>query len=262
MLLLNILIISILIILFVSNFKNKKLKIPTWKYETEAETLGKIGEKNVSIMLNFLPKDYHIFNDIYLEVNGITTQIDHLIISNYGIFVIETKNYSGWIYGGDSSEYWTQNMYGKKYKFYNPIKQNLAHVNVLESTLKIQKYKFIPIVVFAGDAELKINSKNIVIHLLELERFILNYKTKIFTNSDIEKIIEKLRASIILDENIEDKHIQNIKTRLKQKKEMINHGVCPKCKTKLVEKNGRYGKFIGCNNFPKCKFILKKQEVI
>lgn len=262
MFLLNILIISILIILFVLNFKNKKLKIPTWKYETEAEMLGRIGEKNVSIMLNFLSKDYHIFNDIYLEVNGITTQIDHLIISNYGIFVIETKNYSGWIYGGDSSEYWTQNMYGKKYKFYNPIKQNLAHVNVLESTLKIQKYKFIPIVVFAGDAELKINSKNIVIHLLELERFILNYKTKIFTNSDIEKIIEKLRASIILDENIEDKHIQNIKTRLKQKKEMINHGVCPKCKTKLVEKNGRYGKFIGCNNFPKCKFILKKQEVI
>lgn len=110
MFLLNILIISILIILFVLNFKNKKLKIPTWKYETEAEMLGRIGEKNVSIMLNFLSKDYHIFNDIYLEVNGITTQIDHLIISNYGIFVIETKNYSGWIYGGDSSEYWTQNM--------------------------------------------------------------------------------------------------------------------------------------------------------
>ena len=203
-----------------------------------------LGEKNVNIILNFLPKEYRVFRDIYLKVNGITTQIDHLVISNYGIFVIETKNYNGWIYGGDNSEYWTQNMYRKKYKFYNPIKQNLSHINILESILKIQKSKFIPIVVFAGEAELKINSKNIVIHLLELERFILNCKTKIFTNSDIEKIIEKLRASIILDENIEDKYIQNIKTRLKQKQEMINHGICPNCKTKLVEKNGRYVKFI------------------
>lgn len=221
-----------------------------------------LGEKNVNIILNFLPKDYHLFTDIYLEVNGVTTQIDHLIVSNYGIFVIETKNYSGWIYGGDNFEYWTQNMYGKKYKFYNPIKQNLSHINILENVLRIPKAKFVPIVVFAGDAELKIDSKNTVIYLLELERFILNYKTEIFTDSDIEEIIEKLKDSIILDENIEEKHIQNIKTRLKQKEEMISYGICPKCKNKLVEKYGRYGKFTGCSNYPKCKFILSKEKVI
>lgn len=254
------LIISLLIIIFALNFKKKKTS--AWKYENKAEILGKKGEKKVNVILNSLSKEYHVFTDIYLKVNGMTTQIDHLIISDYGIFVIETKNYKGWIYGDDSSENWTQNIYGKKFQLYNPIKQNLGHIKALESILKIQKYKFIPIVVFAGNAELKINSKNTVIYLTELKRFIHNYKIKIFTNSDIEEIIEKLKNSIISDKNIEKKHVQNIKTRLKEKKEMSNYSTCPKCKAKLLKKKGRYGEFLGCSSFPECNYTLKKEEVI
>ena len=55
---------------------------------------GFIGEYMVSTKLSFLSGEYHVFDDVYLENNGFSTQIDHVIISPYGIFVIETKNYT------------------------------------------------------------------------------------------------------------------------------------------------------------------------
>ena len=86
---------------------------------------GKVGEKRVASILKKLPDDsYKVINDLLLSSNGYSTQIDHIIISIYGIFVIETKFYQGWIYGGENSEYWTQNIYGNKYQLRNPIHQN------------------------------------------------------------------------------------------------------------------------------------------
>lgn len=100
---------------------------------------GYLGEKSVATILSFLPSDkYKIVNDILIKSNGRTIQIDHLVISIYGIFVIETKNYKGWITGSDNSEYWVKNMFGNKYKFYNPIKQNKAHILALNKQLGIR----------------------------------------------------------------------------------------------------------------------------
>lgn len=33
-----------------------------------------------------------------------------------------------------------------------------------------------------------------------------------------------------------------------------NHPMCPKCNSKLVERNGNKGKFYGCSNYPKCTY--------
>ncbi|MFK8006321.1 MAG: nuclease-related domain-containing protein, partial [Saprospiraceae bacterium] len=83
------------------------------------------GEYKVSRVLRKLDKtEYKIFHDLYLKSEDRYTQIDHLIISIYGVFVIETKNYKGWIHGNEKSEYWTQTIYKKKTKFRNPVKQN------------------------------------------------------------------------------------------------------------------------------------------
>lgn len=75
---------------------------------------GEIGEKRVAHILQRLPKEeYRVINNLLLQTSsGGTTQIDHVVISEYGIFVIETKFYKGWIYGGENSEYWTQNIFG------------------------------------------------------------------------------------------------------------------------------------------------------
>ena len=100
-----------------------KLKMPMWK--------GKYSEKLVCDKISELPDEYFIFNDLLFDSNGRSTQIDHVVVSPYGVFVIETKGYKGWILGGENSEYWTQTIYKSKHQFYNPIKQNEGHVRCL-----------------------------------------------------------------------------------------------------------------------------------
>ena len=109
---------------------------------------GFTGELKTDFLLSFLDNTkYKVINNFMTEIKGKSCQIDHLIVSQYGIFVIETKNYSGWIFAGEYNNYWTQINYKRKNKLYNPLKQNIGHVNVLKYYLK--KYtglKYIPIV--------------------------------------------------------------------------------------------------------------------
>ena len=78
------------------------------------KNIGKFGEKRVARKLDWLSKEYITLNDILLPTNYGTTQIDHIVVSPYGIFVIETKNYKGWIFGHENSEEWKQSLFGKK----------------------------------------------------------------------------------------------------------------------------------------------------
>ena len=92
--------------------------------------VGKAGEFSVQNELNKLNKqDYLIINDITIkDSNNYTHQIDHVVISKYGIFVIETKQYNGYIQGGEYDKNWVQN---KKIQINNPIHQNYGHVKSL-----------------------------------------------------------------------------------------------------------------------------------
>ena len=118
---------------------------------------GRIGEHRVAHILGRLSKDrYQVINNLLLRTSsGGTTQIDHVVISEYGIFVIETKFYEGWIYGGENSEYWTQNIYGHKYSLRNPIHQNQGHIRALKHLLKdFGNIPFISIVAFSRQCRL------------------------------------------------------------------------------------------------------------
>lgn len=131
---------------------------------------GYLGEAAVANRLAKLPQEqYRILNDIMLKTkHGTISQIDHIVVSIYGIFVIETKNYKGWITGSEFGEQWTKNMYGKKYSFCNPLKQNYGHMKVLEEKLHLSEEKFIPIVVFGGNAALKVDTSKSVIYIRQL----------------------------------------------------------------------------------------------
>ena len=95
----------------------------------KAKIKGYIGEKQVSKRLRKLNKrKYKVLNNVLLKTANGSTQIDHVVISIYGIFVIETKNYKGLIFGSENDENWTQVIYKNKGKFRNPIKQNYGHV--------------------------------------------------------------------------------------------------------------------------------------
>ena len=154
--------------------------------------LGKIGEAKVSALLSFLPKEYTVFNNVLLYIDGKSSQIDHIVVSAYGIFVIETKNYKGWIFGSDTSRQWTQNIYGEKHSFYNPVLQNQGHIFALKKLLNLPADFFISVIAFSSKATLKGYFGENVMYISEVNGFIKSYTDKILTNADVLCVIEQI----------------------------------------------------------------------
>lgn len=208
-----------------------------------------MGEKEVASILNRLPDEYTIFNDVYLNEDGRDNQIDHVVLSPYGIFVIETKRYSGWIYGGENAQYWTKNMFGQKYQFYNPIRQNLAHVIALKKLFGLPQTCFFPIVVFTGSAELKSDFPHYsVIYAEELLSEIRSHNNVIIGENVLTMAINKLSYSSFTTRETEKEHLKAVKTTISESRNAIRQGICPKCGGKLVYRKGKYGDFWGCSN--------------
>ena len=219
---------------------------------------GKMGEFNVSVVLATLPKDeYQVINDIIIPSKYGTTQIDHVVVSIYGIIVIETKNYKGLIYGGEDAETWTKNMWGNKYSLRNPLKQNYGHVKSLQAILNIPKEMFIPIVVFSNRAKLRVQTQETVINLWRLRSEIKKHKIPIIPSEQLIDYRSSIELAAIDDKDIAKSHKANVRQNLNQRSQAIANGLCPRCGGYLVKRNGRYGNFYGCSNYPNCKFTLK-----
>lgn len=241
--------VAILFIAFIALVVFIRRKKPTWK--------GKFSERLVFKELLRLPDEYNIFNDLFFRSNGCSTQIDHVIVSPYGVFVIETKGYKGWILGGENSQYWTQTLYRSKYRFYNPIKQNDGHVRFLRYLLKCEvDIPFIPIVVFNNDADLKVLVKNhIVVNRCDLIEAIRQYQSPVLDKTIIDWIVETIKArATVADNESMEQHIDTTARRQLRVRNYIQQGICPLCGGKLILRQGRYGTFYGCSNYPQCKF--------
>lgn len=119
---------------------------------------GKLGEIYVSRGLRKkLPSDqYNVINNVTLPLDdGGTTQVDHIVISPFGVFVIETKNMKGWIFGNEKQAKWTQTIYRSKYSFQNPLRQNYKHTQTLAHLLNIPAEYFHSVIIFTNNAEFK-----------------------------------------------------------------------------------------------------------
>lgn len=213
---------------------------------------GIIGELRVRLMLGKTkPGEQYVINDLMLKVgDGKTSQIDHIVINPNGVFVIETKNYSGRIYGSEEQLEWTQVLrYGKvKHKLYNPVRQNRTHIYRLSKFLS-KKIKITSAVVFVQGNTQFINASE-VYTLGGLKR-LLNTEQYHLTKKQMEKIYKKLlkvKSTADLDE-----HIENIRVLQAE----IADNVCPRCGKPLVLRSGRYGNFYGCSGYPSCKFTKK-----
>jgi len=129
----------------------KALKRPSIK--------GMIGEVAVNCAgLSRLDKGrFRVLKNLFIpSVSGKgMTELDHVVVSAHGIFVVETKNYSGWIFGSEHDNMWTRTNYGKKCRFLNPLKQNKGHVDSLAAFLGLPRNVFHSVVFFIGDATLK-----------------------------------------------------------------------------------------------------------
>ena len=157
-------IIAIIIVVIIRAIFTAEIRNPTNK--------GKAGEDRVSLVLRSLPQEYLVVDNVIIPDQGTeprnkyTTQIDHVVVSPFGIFVIETKNYSGWIFGSEKSKRWKQTFKTTRgHYFYNPIKQNWGHTFALAERLHLNTRKFKPIVVFSDDCELNVESTTPVVYI-------------------------------------------------------------------------------------------------
>jgi predicted RNA-binding Zn-ribbon protein involved in translation (DUF1610 family) len=222
---------------------------------------GKLGEKTIATVLSFLNKsNYKVINNVVLKTGGKTSQIDHLVISDFGIFVIETKNYKGWILGNEHSEYWTQVIYKRRERLYNPIKQNLGHIKAIKNCLvEYPNLKYVSIVVFLSKAELKVNTKTPVVYSHQLIKTIKKYSDINLTTTEKESIFQKITSNNLIDTYDKRKHVQSIKQRIKKREHSIQEHKCPQCGSNLVKRSGKFGDFLGCTDYPKCTHTIDLQ---
>lgn len=241
-----------------------------WRFYNEPSD-GEEFEEQVEKRLAKLEKaGGKVIRNCYLRWNNAsTTQIDDILIFRSGIYVIECKDYSGWIFGDGSHENWTQTLpcgYDGDYvktSFYNPVKQNQTHIKCIRQ--KLQNDSSIPIhniVVFGDSCTFKAMENTCGAHVIKSGRL---YETiyrieqetgSVLSEADIERIYTRLMKDVEENPDLEDEHIRNVE-RIMQKKEhekSHNGNICPRCGSPLVLKNGHYGRFYGCMRYPSCKY--------
>lgn len=126
----------------------------------------------------------------------------------------------------------------------------------MSNLLKLDEKYFISIICFSNQAKVYVNCYSIVTKLAYLKNNILRFKNKI-CDIDILELSNTIKSNNIVDRRIRKQHVKNIYTKINYNKELENNMICPRCGNELVERNGKYGKFIGCSNFPKCRYIKK-----
>ncbi|WP_338452543.1 NERD domain-containing protein [Niallia oryzisoli] len=244
------------------------LALSWWLRVNFAQIKGFIGEKHVSTLLQKLdPNNYILMNDIHIpKKNGSTSQIDHMLISHKGLFVIKTKNYKGLIMGSENSQYWTQVIYKRKERFYNPIWQNLGHIKTIQEFLgnPLDGVPIYSIVVFSNQTTFKFKvpfKKAKVIKSKDLLSVIQRENgVNLVSDSKRQKIQQQLSSLFVTDKEERKKqkkmHVANIKQDIADRILNEQMNVCPRCGGHLVVRKGKYGKFKGCSNYPKCRYTV------
>ena len=222
-------------------------------------TLGYLGERKVSKILNKVADKCggKVINDIIIvDEEGKSSQIDHIFLHRSGIYVVETKRYSGRIYGSKNDHDWTQVLaYGHtKHKLYNPIMQNATHIRRLKEILDNEKYIYKSIIVFVRNNIDYIDSESISTARSLKKDISFTMNEVNLTDAEIDKIYFELLEYKDNPLKSKKEHVKEIKKTQKD----ISNNICPHCHTPLVKKTSKYGKeFYGCINYPKCKFTKK-----
>ena len=198
LMIISVLILSLIVIMI---FRRRKIELNQGEIEVN-EVLEKI-------------KGYKLLSNVMIKRESGTSQIDHILIGKKGVFVIETKDYNGKIYGDQYSKYWMQKLNGRKNTFYNPIRQNYGHIKALEEMLD-RKDIFISLIVFTNKSNIKkIKAEVPVIQVKKLKRFIKKYKSDIYLSKDeISEIYNSINKKNIISNRAIKKHVKKLKKTL------------------------------------------------
>lgn len=215
---------------------------------------GWFGEKKTTfnMWLSLDAGTYQRFHDVIIPTRNGTTQIDHLLVSPYGLFIVETKNLKGWIFGSVEQAKWTQSLYGKNFSFQNPLRQTYRQKKVLSEFLPIEEGVIHTVIYFVGQCKFKTKMPANVLRS-GLSRYIKRFKTKELSPASISDIVQKIENHVTSSTLTTRDHVKSLKTRHN------STTTCPKCGSNLVERTARKGpnagkRFLGCEGFPKCKY--------
>lgn len=167
------------------------------------------------LQANFSAPDFHLLNHITLKLGDSTTQIDHILVSRFGVFVIETKDYSGWIFANAKHSTWTQVTYSGKFKFQNPIFQNLRHLQAVQELLDFLPPSAIKsVVVFVGSAEFKTEVPAEVFSLSGLMEYIRNHSEEALSLNRVQFSVGRIEtARLAVSGQTDLEHLQNLERR-------------------------------------------------
>lgn len=222
---------------------------------------GHMGEWLVRFMLRWrLDKaTYFPLHNVTLTTPDGSTQIDHVLVSRFGIFAIETKNMQGWIFGGERQSEWTQKIYKRTFKFQNPLRQNYKHTKALEATLQVPELAIHSVIVFVGGSTFKTEMPANVTYGGGCVRFILSFTEPVFDDQQVQHLVQQLQTGRLAPTRAtHNAHVQQLKERHNPDAERK----CPKCGSAMVlrtaKADAQAGKqFWGCSTFPKCRVMQK-----
>lgn len=167
------------------------------------------------VRTTFGPPDYHLMNHVTLQMHDGTTQVDHILVSRFGVFVIETKDYKGWIFANANQANWTQVLFKWKFKFQNPIFQNLRHVRAVQSLLD-----FLPpdavksVVVFTGEAKFMTAIPQGVFSISGLVDYLCEQTVEVMSLNRVQFCVGRLEtARLAISGETDVEHVQSLALR-------------------------------------------------
>lgn len=222
---------------------------------------GVFGEFVVNVLANWrLDKDtYHLIKNVTLLAEDGTTQIDHILVSVYGVFVVETKNLRGWIFGTPNQTTWTQKIYKHKNKFQNPLHQNYKHTKTLQALLGLEENQIHSVIVFIGDSEFKTPMPENVTYGMGYVRYIKTKIQPVLSPKQVIEITQTIETGRLARSfKNHREHIRHVQSIMAEKQ---NKHRCPKCGSDMVLRQSRKGEkkgqpFWGCSTFPRCRSVI------
>ena len=216
---------------------------------------GWLGETSTAVAHALFLDDriYTSIHNVTIPTHHGTTQIDHVIVSRYGLFVVETKNMKGWIFGDEHAKQWTVSVFGRKHRFQNPLHQNYRHTRALSEFLGVDHEKLHSVVMFWGEAELKTPMPPNVM-TQGYATYIKSKQAVVFSDAEVTQLVEALRTGMLPKTwATRTAHIQSVKERYSSSSK------CPKCGSPLVQRIAKLGPntgrpFLGCSGYPKCRY--------
>lgn len=201
---------------------------------------------------------YHLIKNVTLPTEDGTTQIDHIIVSVFGVFVVETKNLRGWIYGSPKQKMWTQKIYRNTYRFQNPLHQNYKHTKTLQALLNLEDDQLHSVVVFIGDSTFKTPMPDNVTYGMGYIRYIQSVTETVLSPEQVVEITHAIETGRLTRSfKTHREHVRHIQKITADKE---NSQLCPKCGSEMLLRETKKGEnagkqFWGCSAFPKCRTV-------